>query len=170
MCLVYCNSEHYNTTARVIILLQVGLRNNNNFLAFVAKRYNECKTFILIRRSATFWLTWQGNSWTLRRSSRLRFHRVWNLVTPHHRLRRAWTKSWSPSGTSRSSRPAFRYLVKWTLRNFSSESDWYLILGVQDSPALLLHWSGERGQILGVPGYIQVLCFLKPDPEPFICP
>ena len=36
MCLVYCNSEHYNTTARVIILLQVGLRNNNNnILAFV---------------------------------------------------------------------------------------------------------------------------------------
>ena len=40
MCLVYCNSEHYNTTARVIILLQVSSKNNNNILAFVPKNTN----------------------------------------------------------------------------------------------------------------------------------
>ena len=31
ICLVYCNSEHYNTTARVIILLQVSFHFEENF-------------------------------------------------------------------------------------------------------------------------------------------
>ena len=62
ICLVYCNSEHYNTTARVIILLQVSFH-------FEEKRISLCS---MRRRSAIIWLTWQGSSWTRRRSSRLR--------------------------------------------------------------------------------------------------
>ena len=60
ICLVYSNSQHYNSPARVIILLQVC----KHLLIYYTKYY--CRKFVI------FWYPWPRNTSTRTQSFRLR--------------------------------------------------------------------------------------------------